>query len=156
MYSNQLNYQTLFYCECKYTIDFCLRNYFLTQELKKNVTPLKSKKPSTKWKAFHWSNYKPVSSFIWTRNNTTSFRYRIWAKKPFCYERLSPILRSGRDSNPRPHAWQACILTNWTTKPLLYCGGKDTIDFRLHKPFIREFQKIFNCFIQTFVFQLGK
>ena len=25
--------------------------------------------------------------------------------------------RSGRDSNPRPHAWQACILTSWTTKP---------------------------------------
>ena len=28
--------------------------------------------------------------------------------------------RSGRDSNPRPHAWQACILTNWTTEPLFY------------------------------------
>ena len=27
------------------------------------------------------------------------------------------LLRSGRDSNPRPHAWQACILTNWTTGP---------------------------------------
>ena len=26
-------------------------------------------------------------------------------------------MRSGRDSNPRPHAWQACILTNWTTEP---------------------------------------
>ena len=25
--------------------------------------------------------------------------------------------RSGRDSNPRPHAWQACILTSWTTRP---------------------------------------
>ena len=35
MYSNQLNYQTLFYCECKYTIDFRLRNYFITQESKK-------------------------------------------------------------------------------------------------------------------------
>ena len=29
---------------------------------------------------------------------------------------LSP-LRCGRDSNSRPHAWQACILTNWTTEP---------------------------------------
>src|SRR6478609_1611333 len=42
---------------------------------------LKSKKLSTKWKAFHWSNYKPVSSYL-DENNTTSFRYRIWAKKP--------------------------------------------------------------------------
>ena len=25
--------------------------------------------------------------------------------------------RSGRDSNPRPPAWQAGILTSWTTKP---------------------------------------
>ena len=25
--------------------------------------------------------------------------------------------RSGRDSNPRPPAWQAGILTNWTTTP---------------------------------------
>ena len=29
-------------------------------------------------------------------------------------------LRCGRDSNPRPHAWQACILTNWTTAPICY------------------------------------
>ena len=30
---------------------------------------------------------------------------------------ISFSLRSGRDSNPRPHAWQACILTSWTTRP---------------------------------------
>ena len=31
----------------------------------------------------------------------------------------SPRLRCGRGSNPRPLAWQASILTNWTTAPLL-------------------------------------
>lgn len=29
----------------------------------------------------------------------------------------SLLLRCGRDSNPRPLAWQASILTNWTTAP---------------------------------------
>ena len=27
------------------------------------------------------------------------------------------IWRPGRDSNPRPLAWQASVLTNWTTRP---------------------------------------
>ena len=27
------------------------------------------------------------------------------------------VWRTGRDSNPRPPAWQAGILTNWTTSP---------------------------------------
>ena len=31
----------------------------------------------------------------------------------------SPLLRCGRGSNPRPLAWQASILTNWTTAPKL-------------------------------------
>ena len=34
-----------------------------------------------------------------------------WATEPL-------IWRSGRDSNPRPPAWQAGILTNWTTRPI--------------------------------------
>ena len=39
-------------------------------------------------------------------------------KKEFrIFTRNSLLLRSGRDSNPRPHAWQACILTSWTTRP---------------------------------------
>ena len=42
--------------------------------------------------------------------------FHFW--KPFP-SRSFGIKRSGRDSNPRPHAWQACILTNWTTKPSL-------------------------------------
>ena len=37
-------------------------------------------------------------------------------RSPFVAHLLSP-LRCGRDSNSRPHAWQACILTNWTTEP---------------------------------------
>ena len=30
------------------------------------------------------------------------------------------LLRCVRDSNPWPHAWQACILTNWTNAPLFH------------------------------------
>ena len=31
--------------------------------------------------------------------------------------------RPGRDSNPRPPAWQAGILTSWTTRPHIYVNG---------------------------------
>ena len=34
------------------------------------------------------------------------------------------FLRCGRDSNPRPSAWQADILTNWTTAPIIKCAAK--------------------------------
>ena len=42
-------------------------------------------------------------------------------------------MRSGRDSNSRPPAWQAGILTNWTTRPI--CKTRlnrtsTTVDFR--------------------------
>ena len=41
--------------------------------------------------------------------------------------------RSGRDSNPRPPAWQAGILTNWTTGP--NCGDRIwTCDLRVMSP----------------------
>ena len=30
------------------------------------------------------------------------------------------LSRCVRDSNPWPHAWQACILTNWTNAPLFH------------------------------------
>ena len=33
------------------------------------------------------------------------------------------VWRSGRGSNPRPPAWQAGILTNWTTGPRFIDGG---------------------------------
>ena len=36
--------------------------------------------------------------------------------KHFSFSSL--LLRYGRDSNPRPPAWQAGILTSWTTTPL--------------------------------------
>ena len=45
-------------------------------------------------------------------------RHKKMSNKPedFIAHFLSP-LRCGRDSNSRPHAWQACILTSWTTAP---------------------------------------
>ena len=42
--------------------------------------------------------------------------------------------RSGRDSNSRPPAWQAGILTSWTTRPL-GCGRRIwTNDLRVMSP----------------------
>ena len=38
------------------------------------------------------------------------------------YHQCFPVKRkkrSGRDSNPRPPAWQAGVLTNWTTGPIV-------------------------------------
>ena len=32
------------------------------------------------------------------------------------------FMRCVRDSNPWPHAWQACILTNWTNAPFAFWG----------------------------------
>ena len=54
-----------------------------------------------------------------------------FAMKPQCYCKKKSLTiceaflswRSGRDSNSRPRAWQARILTNWTTGPfcLIFC-----------------------------------
>ena len=55
------------------------------------------------------------------------------------------LWRSGRDSNSRPHAWQACILTDWTTGPrflrtlfFCVCECKDTTFFYSDKIFLRK------------------
>ena len=55
--------------------------------------------------------------------------------------------RCGRDSNPRPHAWQACILTNWTTAPIYLCrtffskaGAKVLLFFDMTKFFEKKVQ----------------
>ena len=59
------------------------------------------------------------------KKNGNKKESRIFTRNSFSW-------RSGRDSNPRPHAWQACILTSWTTEPFLHqvtavtlkCGAK--------------------------------
>ena len=57
-----------------------------------------------------------------------------WATEPFKILKW----RSGRDSNPRPPAWQAGILTNWTTGPYFFCNKKDSFS-----SFLME--RIFGC-----------
>ena len=59
-------------------------------------------------------------------------------------------MRCVRDSNPWPHAWQACILTSWTTEPLFYltaiplnCDAKVGSLFELRKSYIYIFFTIF-------------
>ena len=48
--------------------------------------------------------------------------------------------RSGRDSNPRPPPWQGGILTNWTTRPVIYSNGGSgrnrTTDTRIFSPLL--------------------
>ena len=63
------------------------------------------------------------------------------------------VWRCVRDSNSWPHAWQACILTNWTNAPngfavqevtsccFLVCECKGIVFFRLHKMFHQVFFK---------------
>ena len=78
-------------------------------------------------------------------------------KKPSVKE---SFLRSGRDSNSRPHAWQACILTDWTTGPsfslelfLFVCECKDTTFFRSHQIFL---QKIFHFYSNQLIIRIKK
>ena len=62
------------------------------------------------------------------------------------------IRRCGRDSNPRPQAWQACILTSWTTAPFLFmhqttavvlnCECKCRTFFWICKYFIKKREEI--------------
>ena len=54
-----------------------------------------------------WIVYLPDMCF---KKHGNKKEFRIFTRNSFSW-------RSGRDSNPRPHAWQACILTSWTTRP---------------------------------------
>ena len=45
------------------------------------------------------------------------------------------ILRCVRDSNPWPHAWQACILTSWTNAPFRFAAAKVEFYLENTKPF---------------------
>ena len=75
--------------------------------------------------------------------------------------RLGELLRSGRDSNSRPHAWQACILTDWTTGPFsyLFClifVCKITQFFSFHQAFYQKKLFIFHKNYSHFAWHLLK
>ena len=56
--------------------------------------------------------------------------------------------RCVRDSNPWPHAWQACILTNWTNAPLRAENETRTRDPDLGKVVLYQlsyFRKVYGC-----------
>ena len=73
-------------------------------------------------------------SYMYKRNDTNqeyplvpnmyNVRYFYINKKTswFLYQEVK---RCVRDSNPWPHAWQACILTNWTNAPIV-SGKRDS------------------------------
>lgn len=52
--------------------------------------------------------------FLGYRKRKKPCKYTLQGFAIICFD----ILRYGRDSNPRPPAWQAGILTSWTTTPL--------------------------------------
>ena len=70
---------------------------------------------------------KVLCSTCWaSESNLMFFLSKVLIKKPWIAPRF---LRYGRDSNPRPPAWQAGILTSWTTTPLLIASAKVGIIF---------------------------
>lgn len=54
--------------------------------------------------------------FLGYRKRKKPCKYTLQGFAIICFD----ILRYGRDSNPRPPAWQAGILTSWTTAPGLW------------------------------------
>ena len=69
----------------------------------KKINPyLKSKKLCINAKLSIGLTTKPFGTFVPKQHNY--FKYFKRAKKPFFKERLPLYWRSGRDSNPRPHA----------------------------------------------------
>ena len=65
------------------------------------------------------------------------------------------LSRCVRDSNPWPHAWQACILTNWTNAPLFHsfvaisldCGCKGRHFFDICNSYGELFSKRFVLYL---------
>ena len=82
-------------------------------------------------------------------------------RKKLCnsmFTELFPFLkkRCVRDSNPWPHAWQACILTNWTNAPKFHffiavsldCGCKGSCFFYICNSWERFFSSFsFICWL---------
>ncbi len=70
--------------------------------VKKTKKYKNQKSPASNAKLFIGLTTKPFGTFVPKQHNY--FKYFKRAKKPFFYERLPLYWRSGRDSNPRPHA----------------------------------------------------
>ena len=56
---------------------------------------------------------------IWCLGAELNHRHEDFQSSALPTELPRQIWRPGRDSNPRPLAWQASVLTNWTTRPYL-------------------------------------
>ena len=100
--------------------------------------------------AFLFRKRKGTINFANSQINVWFFRKK--KKKHFCF-----FLRCGRDSNPRPHAWQACILTNWTTAPIVCltsfpkASAKVLLFFELTKYFTKK--SVISCDFVKFTCQ---
>ena len=67
----------------------------------------------------HWNKHSlRLTGMCQVRHVPVFYFSTIWAKNPDSNE--PGFFRGAWDSNPWPHAWQACILTNWTNAPLSF------------------------------------
>ena len=74
------------------------------------------------WQHLSWEQEKTLHSHGYRKEkeipNLTTWNLNLKNLIPW---KTLLLLRCGRDSNPRPLAWQASILTNWTTAPKYSC-----------------------------------
>ena len=73
---------------------------------------------------------KSLGNFYSIRWTTRAFKKRMRNEiRRLTFLILLSPLRCGRDSNPRPPAWQAGILTSWTTAPCISALGRRGTSF---------------------------
>ena len=73
--------------------------------------------PSTYWLQISCSADWATPASFWCPGAESNHRHRDFQSLALPTELPGQNWRSGRDSNPRPLAWQASVLTNWTTGP---------------------------------------
>ena len=62
----------------------------------------------------------------------------------------SRLMRTGRDSNPRPPPWQGGILTNWTTYPFCVPSRIRTLDHFVNSEVLYRWAKETLTYIQRY------
>ena len=82
--------------------------------------------PTTCWLQIscsaNWATPAFICVWVWCLGTESNHRHRDFQSLALPTELPRQIIyikkwRPGRDSNPRPLAWQASVLTSWTTRP---------------------------------------
>ena len=109
----------------------------------------KSEKAETRKLLMHRIFRVPIFAGARKRKSSEILEFQSFAL--ICYL----LSRCVRDSNPWPHAWQACILTNWTNAPLFHsfvaisldCGCKGRHFFDICNSYGELFSKRFVLYL---------